>query len=211
MPTRYARRLAQLFAGLVLFGASIAAMLAAGLGVDSWDVFHQGVAEHAGIGIGLVIVAVSAGALLLWIPLRERPGVGTVANALVVGIVADVTLRFIHTPSSVPAQLGLLALAVVGIGAATGLYIGAGLGPGPRDGLMTGLARRTGYSIRVIRTGIEVAVLGIGWMLGGPVGVGTLIYALSIGPTTQFFLARFDIDGTSVPNTRLAGPLEVEP
>src|SRR5918996_1606715 len=190
------RRITALFGGLVLFGVSIAVMLTAGLGVDSWDVFHQGVVERTGVSFGWVVNGVSIGVLLLWIPLRTRPGIGTVANAVVVGVVADLTLRLITRPSDLRAQLVLLGIGIVANGAATGLYIGAGLGPGPRDGLMTGLAARTGWSIRTVRTGIEIVVLGAGWALGGPVGVGTLAYALSIGPLTQFFLTRFDIDRT---------------
>lgn len=187
------RRLAQLGAGLVLFGVSIAVMLTAGLGVDSWDVFHQGIAARTGISFGWVVNGVSIAVLLMWIPLRERPGVGTIANALVVGIVADLTLGLLTTPESLSFRFGLLAIGIVANGVATGLYIGAGLGPGPRDGLMTGLAVSTGRSIRVVRTGIEVVVLAAGWILGGPVGVGTLLYAISIGQLTQFFLARFDL------------------
>lgn len=198
---RYLQRLVRLGAGLVLFGVSIAWMLTAGLGVDSWDVFHQGVAERTGITFGWVVNGVSIGVLLLWLPLRERPGVGTLANAIVVGVVADLTLRLISTPAGLPAQLGLLSLGIVANGAATGLYIGAGLGAGPRDGLMTGLAARTGWSIRRVRTGIEVTVLSVGWALGGPVGLGTLLYAVSIGWLVQFFLARYSID-------RLSGPAD---
>jgi uncharacterized membrane protein YczE len=191
---RYPQRLVRLFAGLVLFGVSIALMLTAGLGVASWDVFHQGVAERSGVSFGWVVNVVSIGVLLLWVPLRERPGIGTIANAVVVGVVANLTLGLITTPDSFGAQLGMLGVGIVANGAATGLYIGAGLGPGPRDGLMTGLAVRTGWSLRSVRTGIELTVLAVGWILGGPVGVGTLLYAVSIGPLTQVFLTRFDID-----------------
>lgn len=193
---RYQRRLLRLLAGLVLFGASIAAMLTAGLGVDSWDVFHQGLADRTGISFGWVVSGVSIGVLLGWIPLRERPGIGTIANALTVGIVADLTLRLISAPDQLLGRVGLLGVGIVANGAATGLYIGAGLGPGPRDGLMTGLAARTGASIRTVRTAIELTVLAAGWLLGGPIGIGTLAYALTIGPLTQFFLTRFDIDKT---------------
>jgi uncharacterized membrane protein YczE len=205
---RYRHRLIHLFAGLILFGVSIAVMLAAGLGVDSWDVFHQGVAERTGISFGWVVNGISIGVLLFWIPLRERPGIGTIANALIVGVVADLTLRLMSTPEELLAQFVLLAVGIVTNGAATGLYIGAGLGAGPRDGLMTGLSVRTGWSIRTIRTGIEIMVLSAGWALGGPVGVGTLAYALSIGPLIQFFLVRFDIDtgDTGQPARRLLQP-----
>lgn len=190
----YLQRLVRLFAGLVVFGVSIAIMLKAGLGVGSWDVLHQGLANRTGISFGWVVNGVSILVVLVWIPLRERLGIGTVANTVVVGTVADLTLRLISTPEGLLAQFGVLGLGIVANGAATGLYIGAGFGPGPRDGLMTGLAIRTGLSIRVVRTGIEVTVLTAGWALGGPVGVGTLLYALAIGPLTQFFLGRFAMD-----------------
>lgn len=185
-----AGRVSRLGGGLVLYGASIALMISAGLGVDSWDVLHQGVADTIGISLGWVINAVSVVVLLLWIPLRERPGVGTVANALVVGVVADLVLRVLETPELLAAQLAMLVAGIVLNGAATGLYIGAGMGPGPRDGLMTGLAHRTGRSIRAVRTSLELIVLAAGWLLGGPVGLGTVLYAVAIGPLVQFFLDR---------------------
>jgi uncharacterized membrane protein YczE len=188
-----ARRVTQLGAGLLLFGVSIAVMLSAGLGVSSWDVLHQGVSQRTGISFGWVVVGVSVLVLLSWIPLRERPGLGTVANALVVGVVADAALAVLPSPELLSWQLLMLTVGIVANGVATGMYIGAGLGPGPRDGLMTGLAARTGRSIRVVRTIIEVSVLAAGWILGGPVGVGTLLYALSIGPIAQLSIARFAI------------------
>lgn len=186
-------RLIQLGIGLVLYGMSIALMLAAGLGVDSWDVLHQGLAERTGISFGWVVNGVSLAVLVAWIPLRQRPGVGTVANALMVGVVADFALAALPQPVFFPWQL-LMLLAGIGLnGLATGLYIGAGLGPGPRDGLMTGLSASTGRSIRLVRTLIEVIVLAAGWVLGGPIGLGTLLYALLIGPTSQIAIARFSI------------------
>jgi uncharacterized membrane protein YczE len=188
------QRVIRLGSGLVLFGVSVGVMLAAGLGVGSWDVFHQGLAERTGITFGWVLNGVSIGVLLLWIPLRQPPGFGTLANALVVGVVADLTLRVLTTPEGFAAQLALLILGIVANGAATGLYIGAGLGAGPRDGLMTGLAFRTGRSIRAVRTVIEITVVAAGWALGGPVGLGTALYAISIGPLSQFFLTRLSID-----------------
>jgi uncharacterized membrane protein YczE len=193
---RIARRHAQLGAGLVLYGVSIALMLSAGLGVDSWDVLHQGAAQRTGISFGWVVIATSLLVLLLWIPLRQRPGVGTVANAFVVGLVADATLAFLPRPQLLGLQLLVLVGGIVANGAATGLYIGAGLGPGPRDGLMTGLAARSGRSIRLIRTMIELAVLAAGWLLGGPIGIGTVLYAVTIGPLAQQFIATFSL-GTS--------------
>lgn len=185
----------QLFAGLILFGVSMAVMLAAGLGVNAWDVLHQGVAGHTAISFGWVVNGVSLIALAAWVPLRQRPGWGTVANAVVVGVVADATLGVLSTPESGLLQAGMLSGGIVVNAVATGLYIGAGFGPGPRDGLMTGLAARTGHSIRLVRTGLEVAVLGIGWTLGGPVGIGTAVYAVTIGPLVQVFLVRFDRSG----------------
>lgn len=190
------RRLSRLLAGLVLFGVSIAVMLAAGLGVNAWDVLHQGLATATGISFGWVVNGVSLLALAAWIPLRRLVGVGTVANVVVVGIVADMTLRILATPEALPLRVTLFVVGLVANAAATGLYIGAGLGPGPRDGLMTGLAGRTGASIRTVRTFLEVSVLGIGWSLGGPVGVGTVAYAVTIGPLVQYFLDRLTIDKT---------------
>lgn len=189
------RRVTQLGAGLVLYGVSIAAMLTAGLGVDSWDVFHQGLSQRTGVPFGWVVNGVSVLVLLAWIPLRQRPGPGTVANALVVGLVADAALSVLPRPEQLPLQLLMLAAGIVANGIATGLYIGAGLGPGPRDGLMTGLAARTGRSIRLVRTLIELSVLVAGWLLGGPVGLGTVLYAVSIGPIAQFSIARFSQAG----------------
>jgi uncharacterized membrane protein YczE len=201
VPTRQtwgtSRRVAQLGAGLVLYGVSIAAMLSAGLGVDSWDVLHQGLSERTGISFGWVVNGVSVLVLLAWIPLRQRPGPGTVANALVVGLVADLALTVLSRPEPLPWQLLMLAAGIIANGMATGLYIGAGLGPGPRDGLMTGLAARTGRSIRLVRTLIELSVLSAGWLLGGPVGLGTVLYAVSIGPIAQFSIGRFSQPGVS--------------
>lgn len=184
---RSARRVVQLYAGLALFGVSVAMMVASGLGLDPWDVFHQGLAQQAGWRLGRVVIGVSAVVLLLWIPLRQRPGLGTVSNVVVIGLVVDTTLAMLPAPEGLPVRAALLVGGIGLNGVATGLYIGAGFGPGPRDGLMTGLARR-GHSLRLVRTGIEVAVLAIGWVLGGTVGVGTLAYALSIGPLAHYFI-----------------------
>ncbi len=156
-------------------------LLLAGLGVDPWDVFHQGLSRRFGLGVGTWAIIVGLGVLLLWIPLRQRPGLGTVCNVIVVGVVIDVMLATIHPVHGLPAQIAVMVGAVVLNGIATGAYIGAGLGPGPRDGLMTGLAGQ-GHSIRVVRTSIELTVLAVGWLLGGSVGVGTVVYALGIGP-----------------------------
>ena len=183
-------RVAQLLVGLWLFGASIALLVRADLGLDPWDVLHQGISRHAGVSIGLVVVLTSVVVLALWVPLRQRPGVGTLANVVLVGLSLDATLTALPAPTDLPLRVGFLVVGIVGNGVATGLYIGAGLGPGPRDGLMTGLAAR-GLSIRVARTVIEAAVLVVGWLLGGTVGVGTLAYALAIGPLAHVFIPRF--------------------
>jgi uncharacterized membrane protein YczE len=182
------RRLIQLYAGLVLYGASCALQLRAGLGLDPWDVFHQGLSEHTGISIGMVSVVVGAAVLLLWVPLRQRPGLGTVSNVFLVGLAMDATLALAPQAHDLAARIALLLFAVALNGVATGLYISARFGPGPRDGLMTGLHRVTGRSIRLVRTGIELAVLAAGLLLGGTVGVGTAVYALAIGPLSQLFL-----------------------
>lgn len=185
---RLPRRLSQLVVGLVLYGVSMAMMLRSTLGLNPWDVFHAGLTERVTLSFGQVTIVVGAFVLLLWWPLRQRPGLGTFANVVVIGIAADAGLAAIAEPSGWPAQLALLTAGIVLNGLAGGLYIGSQLGPGPRDGLMTGFSRRTGVSIRVVRTLIEVTVLVVGWVLGGPVGVGTVLYAVSIGPTVQFFL-----------------------
>jgi uncharacterized membrane protein YczE len=184
------RRLIQLLAGLVLYGISDSMLLLAGLGVDPWDVLHQGLARRTGLATGTWVIIVGAAVLLLWIPLRQRPGIGTLCNVVLIGVVIDAVLATVAPPHSLPVRAAVM-LAGVGLnGVATGLYIGAGLGPGPRDGLMTGLAAR-GHSIRIVRTGIEITVLLIGWLLGGTVGVGTVIYAACIGPLVHIFVPLF--------------------
>ncbi|MHA7200137.1 membrane protein YczE [Arthrobacter alkaliphilus] len=187
------RRITQLLIGLALYGLSLAIFIRAGLGLDPWDVFHQGVATKIGWSIGTVVVVVSFLVLLLWIPLRQMPGFGTLANAVLVGVFADVGLALIPAFSHLGGQIAMLAGAVVLNGIASACYIGARLGPGARDGLMTGLARRTGWSVRLSRTLIEVVVLGVGWLLGGSVGVGTVVYALAIGPLVQLLLPLFTV------------------
>jgi uncharacterized membrane protein YczE len=186
------RRLFNLYLGLVLFGLSCAMIVASGLGLGPWDVFHQGLSEQIGISLGWVVIGVGLVVLLLWIPLRQRPGLGTVSNAIVIGLVIDATLNLLSQPGSMAGRVGLMLAGVIGNGIATGLYIGAGLGPGPRDGLMTGLAAR-GHSIRVVRTAIELTVLVVGWLLGGTVGVGTVLYAVSIGPLAHYFVPRLTV------------------
>jgi uncharacterized membrane protein YczE len=194
------RRLPQLVAGLALYGVSMAMQVRATLGVNPWDVFHQGLARNLPLSFGLVTAVVGVVVLLLWLPLRQRPGVGTVANVVVIAITVDVGLALIPPPSALPARIGLLVGAVVLNGVASAAYIGVRLGPGPRDGLMTGLAARTGWSIRLVRTGIELTVLTAGWLLGGTVGLGTVAYALAIGPLTQAFLPWFTVGRSPVPS-----------
>ena len=186
------RRLVQLYAGLVLFGVSSSMLLLAGLGVDPWDVFHQGLSRRLGLGVGTWAIIVGVAVLLLWIPLRQRPGFGTLSNVLVVGLVIDLMLAVVPPVQGLPAQIVVMIGGVVLNGIATGAYIGAGLGPGPRDGLMTGLAAR-GHSIRIVRTSIELTVLLAGWLLGGTVGVGTVVYALGIGPIAHVTIPRLRI------------------
>jgi len=188
-----ARRLPQLFGGLVLYGTSMAMQLRATLGLDPWDVFHQGVARHLPVSFGTVVAITGVAVLLLWIPLRQRPGIGTIANVIVIAVSVDVALALIAEPTGLPARICMLVAGIVLNGVASAAYIGARLGPGPRDGLMTGLAARTGWSIRLVRTGIELTVLATGWLLGGTVGVGTVIYALAIGSLTQAFLPWFAV------------------
>jgi uncharacterized membrane protein YczE len=184
------RRLIQLFTGLVLYGISDSMLLLAGLGVDPWDVLHQGLARRTGVPVGTWAIIVGAVVLLLWIPLRQRPGIGTLCNVVVVGAVIDVVLAVVSPPHSLPVQAAVMVSGVVLNGVATGLYIGAGLGPGPRDGLMTGFAAR-GHSLRLVRTCIEITVLAAGWLLGGTVGVGTVVYAVCIGPLAHVFVPLF--------------------
>ena len=191
---RLGRRLPQLYAGLVLYGVSLAMMVRAELGLAPWDVLHSGIAGLVPLTLGQVIVVLSFVVLLFWIPLREKPGIGTVSNALVVGFSADATLAVLTTPDALWMQTTLLVLGVVGNGLATALYIGSQFGRGPRDGLMTGIARRTGWSLRLVRTGLEVTVVVLGLLLGGVLGLGTVLYALAIGPLTQAMLPWFTVD-----------------
>ena len=192
MPPPRLRRLTQLFAGLVLYGFSDALMLLAGLGVDPWDVFHQGLSRRFGLGVGTWAIIVGVVVLALWIPLHQRPGFGTVSNVIVVGSVIDLSLATIPAPHGLASRIAVLLAGVFLNGVATGAYIGAGLGPGPRDGLMTGLAAR-GHSIRVVRTALELTVLVSGWLLGGTVGIGTVVYALAIGPLAHIFIPLFQV------------------
>jgi uncharacterized membrane protein YczE len=188
-----ARRLPQLIGGLALYGVSMAMQIRSGLGLNPWDVLHEGLTEQTPLSFGVITAITGVIVLLLWIPLRQRPGVGTVANVLVIAVVVDVALALLPAPEALAARIALLVGGVVLNGVATAAYVGARLGPGPRDGLMTGLSARTGRSVRLVRTCIELVVLACGWLLGGTVGVGTVLYALAIGPLTQAFLPLFAV------------------
>ncbi|MEV0714875.1 hypothetical protein [Asanoa sp. NPDC050611] len=191
---RLPRRLVQLFVGLALYGASMALMIEAALGLDPWDVFHQGLASRIGLSFGTIVIIVGAVVLLLWIPLRQKPGIGTVSNIVLIGLAVDATLAVLPTPDAMAVRITFLVLGIVLNGVAGGLYIGARLGPGPRDGLMTGwVGRKPGRSIRLTRTVIELSVLGVGVLLGGTVGVGTIAYALLIGPLNHVFIPLFTV------------------
>jgi uncharacterized membrane protein YczE len=176
------RRLVQLYLGLALYALSMGLFVQAHLGVMPWDVLHQGLARWVPLSFGTVTIAVGVLVLLGWIPLRQKPGLGTVSNVVVIGIVVDAVLRVLPAPGPMALRVTFLVLGVALNAAATALYIGARLGPGPRDGLMTGLVARTGLPTRLVRTGIEVAVVALGWALGGTLGVGTVVYALAVGP-----------------------------
>jgi uncharacterized membrane protein YczE len=185
---RLPERVLRLLAGLWIYGLAIALMVEGAVGAAPWDVFHLGVSLHLPVSFGTVMVLAAVAVLLAWIPLRQMPGLGTIANTLLLGPFADIEMAWLPTPGGLPMQWAYLATGVVLCAFATALYVGAQLGPGPRDGLMTGLARRTGWSLRTVRTGIEVGVLAVGVLLGGPLGLGTLLFAFGVGPLTQFFL-----------------------
>lgn len=214
-PHRRVRRFAQLLVGLVLYGVTMGLMVRAALGLDPWDVLHQGLSGRLGVSFGTVVIAVAVLVLLLWIPLRQRPGIGTVANAVVIGVVTDLTLELVPQVHALGWRIPLLVAGIAGNALAGALYIGAGLGPGPRDGLMTGLVARFGdrfrwASIRVVRTAIEVSVLLVGWLLGGSVGVGTVLYAVSIGPLLHLLLPRLAISAPA-PDSAAAAPARARP
>ena len=185
---RLAERVLRLLLGLWLYGVAVALMIEGALGASPWDSFHQGVSLHAPMSLGLVMIVTAAGVLLVWIPLRQMPGLGTVANALLLGPFVDLALALIGTPESLPARAACMLGGVLVCAFATALYIGAQLGPGPRDGLMTGLHRRTGWPVAVVRTAIELTALVVGVLLGGRFGVGTIAFALLIGPAVALGL-----------------------
>jgi uncharacterized membrane protein YczE len=182
---------------------SMACLVRSRLGVMPWDVLHQGLSRHLGWSLGTVSIAVGALVLLAWIPLRQVPGVGTISNVFVIGLAVDATLTLLPPPSVLAARVALVVGGVLLNAVATAAYIGVHLGPGPRDGLMTGLVRRTGGSVRIVRTSIEVAVVATGWLLGGTLGLGTVVYAVAIGPLVQVLLPRLSLPdrGRAVPRT----------
>ncbi|MET9365332.1 hypothetical protein ABZX93_31070 [Streptomyces sp. NPDC006632] len=193
MSTHLVRRLLQLYVGLALYGISAGLLVRSGLGLEPWGVLNQGLARHTGLSMGVVSIVVGAAVLVLWIPLRQRPGLGTVSNVFAIGVFMDATLAVVPDVHGLLGQVPLSVGAIVCNGAATGLYISARFGTGPRDGLMTGLHRVTGRSIRLVRTSLEVLVVATGFLLGGSLGAGTVLYALAIGPLAQFFLRLFAI------------------
>ena len=203
------RRLLQLYLGLIAYGVSMVLMLQSQLGLMPWDVLHQGLSLHTGWPMGRIAIAVGALVLLAWIPIRQRPGLGTVSNVIVIGLTFDATLQVmggVMTALAMPARIALLLGGIVLNGLATAAYIGARFGPGPRDGLMTGLAKRTGASLRVVRTLIEGSVLLSGFLLGGTLGFGTLLYAIAIGPLIQALLPWFDHTARAAPADSAALP-----
>ncbi len=208
IPSDVLHRLPGLLAGLVAFGLGIALMAQAGLGLGPWEAFHQGIGQHTGLELGTVSILLGIPILLLWWPLGERPGIGTLLNVALIGTATNLGISLIPAVSGVPAQLAMMLAGVAVIGLGSGLYLAADLGPGPRDGLMTGLHNRFGWSIRRARTVVEVVVLMAGWALGGTIGVGTVVFALGIGPLVQFFLAVFDRTGRI--ERRRAANLEAE-
>ena len=200
------RRLVQLYVGLLLYGLGCALEVRGNLGLDPWDVFHQGLSHRLHVAIGTVVILVGAAVLLLWWPLRQWPGLGTVSNVVFVGLSMNWSLALIPYSGRLWARIPEMLGGILLLGVATGMYIGAAFGPGPRDGLMTGFARRSKRSIRLIRTVIELTVLAAGWALGGTVGIGTVLFALSIGPLAQLFLPLFDTAGRHVSEAPAVDP-----
>ena len=197
------RRATRLLGGLVLFGVALAVLIEADLGLDPWTVFSQGASDRTGLSIGTVIIITSLVVLLIWIPLGQRPGLGTIANALVVGPVLDVALGIVPAPGGLGMQIAYMVVAILATAVATGLYVGAGWGPGPRDGLMTGLAAR-GVPIAAARGGVELTVLAVGWLLGGTVGVATVVFAATIGPLVKRALRLLSLPPASRPASEQA-------
>lgn len=196
-PRRLARRLVQLYAGLALYGVSMAFFVQGHLGVMPWDVLHQGLARFVDVSLGTMTIGVGALVLLAWIPLRQRPGLGTVSNVVVIGLVVDAALAVLPAPGPLAARAAFVVAGIVLNAVATAAYIGARLGPGPRDGLMTGIVARTGWPTRWVRTSIEVGVVLAGWALGGTLGVATVVYALAVGPLVHPLLPRLTVPPTA--------------
>lgn len=204
---RRAHRMLQLQLGLILYGVSDGMILMSGLGANPWDVFHQGLAKHLGLQVGTTVILVGAAVMLFWIPLRQKPGFGTLSNVVVIGLAMDAAMAWMPTPHTWWLRWGEMFAGVVLNGVATGAYIGAGMGPGPRDGVMTGYAAR-GHSIRVVRTSMELTVLATGWLLGGTVGIGTAAYALLIGPLAHRFIPLLAIRPKAGAGERVAEAAE---
>lgn len=202
-------RLPRLIVGLLACGTGVACMVRAELGLGPWEVLHQGVGERTDLTIGTISILVAFVVLLGWIPLRQALGIGTISNAVLIGLTTNTVLSVLHPPAPLAARIGLLLVGILLLGAGSGLYIGAGLGPGPRDGLMTGISARSEgrLSIRLVRTAIELTALAGGWALGGTVGIGTLLFALSIGPLVQYFLDKLSVP-VKIVQPELAGPAE---
>ncbi|MBM7367481.1 membrane protein YczE [Gordonia hydrophobica] len=200
------KRLLALFAGLVLYGASMSMILHAGLGNIPWDVLHQGIADHLGLSVGTVSIIVGTVVLLAWLPIRQRPGVGTVANVIVIGLAFDAVSPYLPDRPALLIAVPMMVGGIVLNAFATALYIGARLGPGPRDGLMTGVVARTGWSVRVVRTVLEITVVAIGFILGGTFGIGTVLYAFGVGPLIQWFARVMHVDRAVAGDVRAAAP-----
>ena len=197
---RFPERLARCVLGLAGFGTGIAFFVEANIGVPPWDVFHQGVSEKTGLGLGTVLIIVAFFVLFLWIPLRLRPGIGTILNAVQIGLVENVMQDLLPTPDNLSIKLMFMSLGMLCIAAGSGLYIGAELGSGPRDGLMLGLNARYGISVRLARTSVEVTVMIIGIFLGGSIGLGTFVFAFGIGPLVQLTLSLFKMSSSQIAN-----------
>jgi uncharacterized membrane protein YczE len=206
---RPGRRLSQLYAGLALYGASLALLVESDLGLSPWDVLHQGLSRSVGLSIGTWVLLVGALVLLLWLPLRQRPGLGTVSNVLVIGVVVDLALRVLAAPSHLAVRIAFLVAGVVLNAVATACYIGARFGPGPRDGLMTGVVAKYGWPVRRVRTVIEVTVVAVGFALGGTLGIGTLVYALAVGPLVHPLLPLLRVPEPEAPPARATAELAV--
>lgn len=200
---RLPRRSTQLLVGLFLYGIGIAFMVRGQIGAAPWDVLSQGITRHVPLSFGVVTILISVVVLLLWIPLRQKLGIGTVLNALLVGPAADVGLWLIPADQPLWLRICFFVIGLLVLSAATGLYIGANFGPGPRDGLMTGLHTQTGWRIWIVRTGIEIVVVALGWALGGNVGLGTVAFALLVGPLCQYFMRLFAIPVQKRPEKRV--------